>query len=674
MKRSSCARSRRGAVVGSAAVVFSMVVASPALAATTSQPSQKVAVAQGTNVAALPGAVAFGTTPASTPEDVSFILREHNLYQLKSVVERGGTRDLSVRQFAQRYGQSPWVIFRLERYLQSFGIATDAYADGVDVSATGTAGEFDQALSVQEKQYRVPRQAGRNGAKAIPAQTVHGVATSPKLPSGIARDVLAVLGLTNYAPFTDNLSHINTRTAKAAPRSSNACLALTGLPNACKTVGDFASQYGVDSLYQQGAEGQGQTIGIVTLAALDVGAPEYYWDNVADIPGTNRTVSVDNIDGGPGAPSDAGGSTETDLDVEQSGGLAPGANVVVYQAPNTDPGFADAFFTAASDDVAGSVSASWGESETYVTAAVAGGMETPAYEAAFDEAFLELEAQGQATFVSAGDAGAYDASDDLGSTNLSVDTPGDSPYVTTAGGTTDPWSGTLAGPDGSASVTVAAQRAWGWDYLWKAIASITGEPLLTAAESAIGGGGGGFSVAEPTPSYQQGVSGTHRYHAVEYLIPTDYQTVSGISVPTAWDLNPTPAVTSGWSFGRAEPDLSTNADPYSGYLLYGPAFTQEGQPALEGGWGGTSFVAPELNGSTAVIDSLLGHRVGFWNPTIYSAATSNRSPFTPLDQAGTSNDNLYYTGNPGDVYNPATGLGTPNFGQLASVFARSRRR
>jgi subtilase family serine protease len=121
--------------------------------------------------------------------------------------------------------------------------------------------------------------------------------------------------------------------------------------------------------------------------------------------------------------------------------------------------------------------------------------------------------------------------------------------------------------------------------------------------------------------------------------------------------------------GRAEPDLSTNADPYSGYLLYSPSFAQEGDPTLEGGWGGTSFVAPELNGSTAVIDSLLGHRVGFWNPTIYSAATSNKSPFTPLDQAGTSNDNIYYTGNPGAIYNPATGLGTPNIGELASVFA-----
>jgi len=44
------------------------------------------------------------------------------------------------------------------------------------------------------------------------------------------------------------------------------------------------------------------------------------------------------------------------------------------------------------------------------------------------------------------------------------------------------------------------------------------------------------------------------------------------------------------------------------------------------------------------------------------------SPFTPLDTAGTSNDNLFFTGTPGTVFNPATGLGVPNLGQVKSLF------
>jgi kumamolisin len=178
-------------------------------------------------------------------------------------------------------------------------------------------------------------------------------------------------------------------------------------------------------------------------------------------------------------------------------------------------------------------------------------------------------------------------------------------------------------------------------------------------------------VIEPRPSYQDGVPGVGEYHAVQYLTPTDYVTLPNTNLvePTEWTVNPTPSVTTGYSGGRAVPDVSTDADPYSGYLLYEPSFAGAGQPTLQGGWGGTSFVAPQLNGSTAVIDSYLGHRVGFWNPAIYAFATSHASPFTPLNTAGTSSDNLYYTGNPGTVYNPGSGLGIPDLSKLAADFA-----
>jgi subtilase family serine protease len=185
-------------------------------------------------------------------------------------------------------------------------------------------------------------------------------------------------------------------------------------------------------------------------------------------------------------------------------------------------------------------------------------------------------------------------------------------------------------------------------------------------------GSGGFSAIEPTPSYQQGVPGTRDFHATAYLTPTDYQTLlGGLVEPTEWSFNPTPGVTRGVGTGRADPDVSADADPYSGYLLYEPSFAGVSEPVLQGGWGGTSFVAPQLNGSTALIDSYLGHRVGFWNPSIYAFATGFGSPFTPLQQAGTGNDDIYYTGNPGQPYNQGSGLGYPNLAKLASDFAAS---
>ena len=658
------------AFAATAAIALATATSSVA-GASSPNPNTPTPVQGGVSAQTLPGASVFGTTPANTPEQVSFIMRANNQSQLEYSATHAMSKFLSVSQFANEYGASRSTVQSLTSYLASFGITTQVYPDNIDISTTGTAGEYDAALAVTQRQYHVPRIVGHDGSAGVPAQTVHANVQAPSLPYRLAGSVLAVLGLTNYAPFTTNTAHVSSAVATPQSGSSNACVALTGLTSACHLPSDFAKNYGLTGMYQRGANGAGETLAIVTLAALDPGAPQYFWQNIADIPTTNRTLTVNNVDGGPGVPSDASGSGETDLDVEQSGALAPGANVIVYQAPNTDAGFADAFFDAASQNLASSVSASWGESETYLKAAVASGVETAAYEAAYDQAFMEFAVQGQSGFLSSGDSGAYQASDDLGTTNLSVDTSADSPYITSSGGTTLPLSDTFTNADGtvSASVSVTAQRAWGWDYLWQAIATVSGESLAAAAESNVGGGGGGFSTVEATPAYQQGVSGTHTFNAVEYLQPTDYQSVDGITEPTAWNFIQSPKVTHGSGTGRAEPDVSTDADPYSGYLLYEPSFAGVNKPILQGGWGGTSFVAPQLNGSAAVIDSYVGHRVGFWNPAMYAAAEGHNSPLTPLNQVGTSNDNLYYTGQPGDVYNEATGLGYPNLTALAAHLA-----
>ena len=101
-----------------------------------------------------------------------------------------------------------------------------------------------------------------------------------------------------------------------------------------------------------------------------------------------------------------------------------------------------------------------------------------------------------------------------------------------------------------------------------------------------------------------------------------------------------------------------------------PSFAGVGQPTFQSGWGGTSVVAPQFNGSTAVIESYLGHRIGLWNPRVCSFAAGANSPVTPLNQAGTGNDNTFYTGNPGQLYNEATGLVVPNLAKLAADLTR----
>lgn len=154
--------------VGSAGALMLLSAAAPASGATHPRPAAKVAVPQGIGTAALKDASVFGPTPASTPETVSFVLRARNLGQLEGRVEAGMPGGyLSVSRFARDYGQQQSSISALEKYLGQFGITTSAYADGLNVTANGTAGQFDSALSVQQHQYRVAAVPARHGMAGL---------------------------------------------------------------------------------------------------------------------------------------------------------------------------------------------------------------------------------------------------------------------------------------------------------------------------------------------------------------------------------------------------------------------------------------------------------------------------------------------------------------------------
>jgi subtilase family serine protease len=131
-----------------------------------------------------------------------------------------------------------------------------------------------------------------------------------------------------------------------------------------------------------------------------------------------------------------------------------------------------------------------------------------------------------------------------------------------------------------------------------------------------------------------------------------------------FDLNP-PAVyirlKVGYA-GRNVPDISMDADPYTGFLVYSTA-----DGGLTAGNGGTSFVAPQLNGIAALINQRVGQRVGLLNAQLYDLLKTygygENSPFNDI----TTGDNWYWLGQGG--YDPATGVGTPDAARLAEVLA-----
>jgi subtilase family serine protease len=649
---------RGPAAAAACAVAVACLAAGPARSAALPRPAPRASVPAEPVPA---GARALGPTAAGTIEHVSFVLKARQLHRLEFQVESGlGHDDMSVRRFARAHGRPAANVSALRRYLARYGIATFAYPDRLDVSATGTAAQFKAALGAAQEDYLVPAVPAANGQRGIAAQRIHAPRQAATLPRPLARFVLCIFGLSNYSPATSDL----------APVPGAAAPGVKFTAHDKQTPKAFARDYGLDQLYARGADGAGQTIGIVALASVNPSVPAYFWRHYLHLKDTANRITLVNVDGGAGPVRLANGSDETTLDVEQSGGVAPGAHIVVYQAPATDAGFADAFYDAASQNVAGSVSTSFAASETLVAGEIAAHRWPATYVAAFDQAFLELAAQGQAAFAASGDSGAYEASNDVRTTNLSVQWPADSPFITAAGGTSRAGTITVTAANGTKTkVTVPAQRAWGWDYAWSLwkIFGAASEAQFAEGE-ALAGGGGGYSAVEPMPLYQRFTRGTREFQAVQYLTPTKYKNFYGLRLPTAWKFNPKPPVTNGTGNSRALPDLSASADGLTGgYEVYDPQY----KPTPIEGLGGTSFVAPQFNGSAAVIDSYLGRRTGFWNPAIYRFASKPGSPFTPLGVTGTGNDNLYYTGTPGQTYNVGTGLGVPDLSRLAGDFAHA---
>lgn len=301
-----------------------------------------------------------------------------------------------------------------------------------------------------------------------------------------------------------------------------------------------------------------------TLASYYQSDAYPYWSDLKlAVSGTRITDVL--VDGGPTDGPLSDGYGETTLDVEQSGGIAPGADMRVYMAPNTGSGFVDLFAQAVIEDKVDVLSISWGSPEIV----------------------------------------------DDGATLLSVDFPAADPTVLAAGGTTLP--NTYAHKYGA--VTVPMERAWSWDYMKDYMVTWYGLDTYYASDMVVGGGGG-VSVNFARPSWRGGVTGVAVSATAQTLICGPAVTGHGYG-----DFVDMPANAA----GRNVPDVSLDADPYSGFLVF--QSQPDNAPAIyTGNGGGTSFVAPQLNGIFPLISQGIPvtasnpkGRIGTPGPQLYAA-------------------------------------------------------
>jgi subtilase family serine protease len=584
-----------GAVAAMTAVTGGLGLMSPAAsAATGTGPSAPMRL--GPRPALPASARAIGALAASTPMAVTVTLRPNDAAALAATAAAVSTR-----------GNPDYHHYLTPaQFVARFAPTTAQIAD-VE-GALRAAGLHPGPLSGNHLAITVHADAGQlshafatsfERYRLASGRTAYVNTASPRFTAATAGLVEGVIGLdTLTLPQRRDITTAPHAAAHAAPAATGHVA--TGGPQPCSaatSAGSANDSYTADQLasaYKFSSLYGAGDLGAGETVALYELEPNLTTD-IAKYQSCYGTSASVTYTKVDGGSGTGAGEGEAALDIEDVIGLVPEANIIVYQGPNTDSGGYDTYNSIISADKANVVSTSWGECESEEGSSAASSENT---------LFEEAATQGQSIVAAAGDSG----SEDCGTNSLAVDDPASQPYVTGVGGTT---LSTLGPPP--------SQTVW------------------NESANGSGAGGGGISTLWTMPSYQSGA-------------PSSLNVINSGSSKTPC------GASSGYC--REVPDVSADADPYSGYVVY-----------YDGSWtgiGGTSAAAPLWGAFLALTDASStcgGTAVGFANPMLYSVAGGSGYSSDFYDVKSGNND---YTGTnngkftAGAGYDEASGLGSPD--------------
>jgi hypothetical protein len=547
---------------------------------------------------------------------------------------------LTPDQFAARFGMAQSDIEQVQAWLQQQGFSIDSTARSRNmIRFSGTVNQVEQAFSTQMHYY----QSGGTRHFA-PASGI-------SVPASISAVVAGIRNLDNFRPRPQ---HIVPRAAFTSGSSHNVFFA----------PGDIATAYDVAPLYSASVNGTGQSIAVAGQSAIQVSDVENFQSasgltkkdpTLVLVPGTGDSTVV--------ADGDEG---ESDLDVEWSGAMAPGANVVfVYTGSNNSFGVFDSVQYAVDELIAPIISLSYASCETELNTSNLAVLEAVMQQAA---------TQGQTVITASGDQGSTACSGDTRLTTaqqqaIAVNYPASSAYVTGMGGTeidaanstgtnTTYWTGAS-----STSDTTTSALKYIPEVVWNDDSSQGG---LSAT-----GGGASTLVAQPswqtsyfTATGEKNPSSSHR------LVP-DISLYSSPALPgylycTSDVTNWAPA--SGANAAQAASCNSGFRDSSTNYLTVA---------------GGTSFAAPIFAGMLALINQKAGYVTGqgLVNTTLYKLAADSATYASAFHDVTSGNNNCtagatfcsVTTGfSAGTGYDEATGLGSIDLSNLAAAWPANK--
>jgi subtilase family serine protease len=552
---------------------------------------------------------------------------------------------LTPEQFAARFGMAQPDIDKVQNWLQQQGFAVDSVARGrTMIRFSGSVGQVESAFSTQMHYYNV-----RGVQHFAPSSAL-------SVPAAIAP---VVAGIRNLNDFRPRSQVIKPRGAFTSGQTGNVYF----------SPGDIATAYDIGPLTSGGINGTGQSIAIVGQSSIQLSDIE----NFQSAAGLTKKDPVEVLVPGTGEPAtSAGDEGESDIDLEWSGAMAPGANIVfVYVGATTTFSVFDSMQYAIDEKIAPIISMSYASCEPELAAT-----DFTALESMFSQAAV----QGQSVFAASGDQGSTACSDPL-NTNIPVATqealavsyPASSAYVTAVGGTEisasdgiDPTTGNKGANystywNSSGSDIVSSLKTYIPEVVWN-------DDVLSGSVSASQGGGlsatgGGASIAIARPSWQAGVPGIPS--GSKRLVP-DVALYSSPDLPgyllctsdsTDW-VSSTQTASCGSGFRASSSDNT---------LTFA---------------GGTSFASPIFAGMLALINQKANYTTGYGliNIELYKLA-ANSSTYATAFQDVTSGNNFCTAGSAfcasggatlgfkaGTGYDEVTGLGSVDLDKLASAW------
>jgi kumamolisin len=509
---------------------------------------------------------------------------------------------LTSQQFAQHFAPSATDSAAAKSFLTGAGLHLVASDSPTLLLAQGTTTQVEAAFHTSIADYALP-----NGS------TIYANSSEVAVPITLASKVVAVLGLSNIHVTAPHKQPTRKKGVHygAGPNG-------TGL-----SASQISGIYDIDPVYTKFKdEGKGETIALFEQSNY-LPSDIHNYTKAFGLPYTHL-VNVPVL----GGTSDHSGASETELDIELAVATAPRVNkVLVYESGQTDLETVAQYQKIASDNLADTISTSWGGCGEYFLKSQVTQAE--------NQIFFQMATQGQSMFSATGDYGAFGACPSLNlppSQALQIGDPNNTPYITAVGGTSfETPSGTvLFDPGTNPHPTypgVNNEKVW-----------IT-YPCSTQACNG-GGSSGGVSRIWAEGDYAFDSNG-NPYPGVNKL---------GYSQSGAY-CGQQPGV-----LCRENPDVSLNADPGTGYAVY---CTDPGDSSCNTTWeqfGGTSCASPIWAGIAALYDEHHSGRQGLFNYIVFpfDSAAGYASQFHDI----IGYNNGYYPATPS--FDMATGIGTPD--------------